>query len=132
MLWQSSNSFHTLSREETDRVSSWLRIGDDELLHVGYRELRFAFAKGEYTIVWDPTSQHCVTVLHEGSKETWSVSLREVYGSRARLSGSADWAPEILEEVCWFELVLGDQATITYWGDKVIYRVDSLSENEAH
>lgn len=103
---------------------SWQRIPDNEAFDLGRREIRFRFPRGCYLVVWDPTLQHEVTVEFDGSKETWPLSIREADGDRARLQGMADWVPEILGDVCWFELVIDDQASITYWGNQVVYRQD--------
>jgi hypothetical protein len=105
-------------------MKNWKRIPDDQRLSLDRREHRFSFPGGSYAITWDPSLQHALTVDHDGSREEWSVELREVSDYEIRLSGMADWVPEILGEPCWFELLIGDQPSITYWGNQVIYRQD--------
>ena len=93
-------------------------------LYIG--RLNLAFARGEYTIILEAGARYSLKVEHNGETEVWPISVQEVRGSDIRLSGLADWVPEILENACWFVLEIGSKPQITYWEDKVINRVDFL------
>jgi hypothetical protein len=116
--------------ELSGAMRTWKRIPDDQPLSLDRREHRFSFPGGSYAIIWDPSWQHTLTVDYDGSREKWSVNIREIADDEVRLSGMADWVPEILGEACWFELVIGNQPSITYWGDRVIYRQDFQERRE--
>lgn len=102
----------------------WNRVPDNEVLELERSEVCFGFPGGEYSLIWNPAAQHSLEVAYCGSRETWHLFLRESAGSDVKLCGMADWVPEILGDVCWFEFVISDQPTITYWGNQVIYRQD--------
>lgn len=106
----------------------WSRILDDEILELARNEVRFRFSAGEYSLVWDPGTQHSLKVVYGGDGEVWHLFLRERSGGDVKLSGMADWVPEILGEACWFEFVISDEPTVTYWGDRVIYRQDVAAD----
>ena len=72
----------------------------------------------------DQSDQGYVSVEHERKTERWPISLIKHNGEHFKLSGTADWTPELMDDVYWFELFLDDMPKITYWGDRVIYRVD--------
>ena len=104
-----------------------MRIGDDEVAKFGRQALRFQHNDVSYTIILDQSEQDIVLVEHDGKSEDWTVWLKEYNGEHFKLSGQADWVPEILDEICWFELTLNDAPKITYWGDRVIYRIDQAT-----
>lgn len=107
-------------------MDGWSQVSDDDVIVKDNLRLKFAFARGEYTIILEAGARYSLKVEHNGETEVWPISVQEVRGSDIRLSGLADWVPEILENACWFVLEIGSKPQITYWEDKVINRVDFL------
>ena len=101
-----------------------MRIGDDEFALFGAHYYRFAFSGGQYSIRVDQSDQNYLTVEYQGATEYWPIQWKEKKGKKFRLSGQADRVPEIIDDLYWYELVLDAEPTITYWGDRVVYRTD--------
>ena len=108
-------------------MDRWTRIGDDQDAQFGRQSLRFEHNDISYMITVDQSDQGTVSVEHDGKSEHWPVSLKEYNGEYFKLSGQADWVPELLDYVCWFELILNDAPKITYWGDREVYRIDQAT-----
>ena len=105
-------------------MTDWLRIGDDEIAQYGEHSWVFRFPNGTYRLTVSEDEQDDILVQLLDKKEYWPVNRKEKSGSVFKLSGMADWVPEILETVCWFELIISPKPKITYWGDRIIYRTD--------
>ena len=102
----------------------WKQVSDDSVLIENERTLLFDFPGGEYAVVLKPSSQELLTIRFCESEELWPIMTKAIKGTDNKFSGLADWVPEILGEVCWYELILGETCSMTYWGDQVIYRTD--------
>jgi len=105
-------------------MDDWIRIGDDDVAPFGVRLLHFAFPDGSYSISIDQSDQDNIEVQYLGKVELWPIDLKHRKGNEFRLSGSADWTPELMDDHCWFELFFGNEVKITYWDDRVVYRTD--------
>ena len=105
-------------------MNDWVRIGDDELAPFGVQSHCFAFPHGRYLISVDQSNQNYVDVVYQGKTERWPIDLKHQKGDNFRLSGMADWIPELMDDYCWYELFLGKELKITYWGNRVVYRTD--------
>ncbi len=86
--------------------------------------MKFKGPNGEYQIHLSPRNQNALIVQYEGEERQWWIETKETSASDIRLCGMADWVPQILGKACWFELMIGPERLITYWGDRVIYRKD--------
>ena len=106
-------------------MDHWTQISDDAVVVKKDRILFFNCPRGEYALVLERSSPESIRVRFDNKEEFWTISTKAVSGSNYKLSGLADWVPEILADVCWFELVLGAECSITYWGDQVIHRKDN-------
>ena len=62
-----------------------------------------------------------------GARETWRLFLRERSVGNVKLSGTADWVPEILGDACWFEFVISGEPGMTYRFYRVIHRQDAAA-----
>ncbi|MCP4385537.1 MAG: hypothetical protein GY798_29680 [Hyphomicrobiales bacterium] len=105
-------------------MTNWLRIGDHETALFGNRRWEFKFSGGTYLLVATEADQEFISIEYNNKTELWPIALKEKSGDTYKLSGMADWVPEILEDVRWFELFICPAPNITYWGDSVIYRTD--------
>ena len=105
-------------------MSTWTRISDDSKIIDQEVSLNFEGPIGKYEIHLSPQNQRALIVRFEGEDEQWWIETKETSASGIRLCGMADWVPQILGQACWFELVIGTERVITYWGDRVIYRKD--------
>ena len=111
-------------------MDNWVRIGDDEIAPFGKRLCHFAFPQGCYSILVDQADQDYLDVVYQEKTERWHIDLKHQKGNEFRLSGMADWIPELMDNHYWYDLFLGDEFIITYWGDDVVYRTDrSAPEN---
>lgn len=108
-------------------MDEWTQASDDEVLVRDDIRLNFVFAGGVYSIILEAGARYSLSVEYNGETEIWPILRQEIRGSDIRLSGHADWVPEILEDACWYVLEIGAKPQITYWGDQVIYRVDFLN-----
>lgn len=109
-------------------MDEWIRIGDDEFAPFGKHTCLFAFQKGSYSITSDQSDQNYLTIEYQGKKELWHIMRKDKKGDEFKLSGSADWIPEIVAKPYWYELILCNKPTITYWGDRVVHRIDCSLE----
>jgi len=116
---------HSISLRKLDH---WTQISDDAVVVKKDWILRFNCPRGEYTLVLEPSSPEIIRVRFDNEEKFWPITTKAVNGSYYKLSGLADWVPEILADVCWFELILGAECSITYWGDRVIHRKDNALE----
>ena len=107
-------------------MDKWSQISDDTVVVMEDRVLWFDCPRGEYSLVLKQSSPEIITVRFGDKEEAWPIMTKAIKGLEYKLSGLADWVPEILAEVCWFELEIGVQCTITYWGDQVINRIDAV------
>ena len=105
-------------------MDDWTRIADDTVLFRETLELKFRSPNGEYLIVLGPHRNEQLVVHHKKQVEIWPVMTKAKRENGYKICGLADWVPEILTDVCWYELIIGPEVSITYWGDKVINRVD--------
>ena len=106
------------------RVSTGTRISDDSKIIDQEVSLNFEGPNGEYELRLSPQNQRALIVRFKGEDKQWWIETKETSASGIRLCGMADWVPQILGQACWFELVIGTERVITYWGDRVIYRKD--------
>lgn len=100
------------------------RIIKTDWASLGNHSWHFKFPRGEYTLNITNSIPEFVVVKFLDETERWPVQLEERNGSEFKLSSFADWTPELLEYVCWFELLVSPKTKITYWGEKEIYRTD--------
>ena len=105
-------------------MSTWTRIPDDDQFIEQELTLSFLGPNGPYQITLAPTHIDRIFVRFEGEDEQWIVSVKEANASGLRLSGVADWVPQILEQSCWFELTVGVERLIRYWRNRAIHRED--------
>ncbi|WP_419905312.1 hypothetical protein [Kiloniella sp.] len=110
-------------------MDKWFRVYEDEIALFGQKEIQFSFPEGRYSIVVDETNQDMISVEYDGNKEHWSIELKEKKDGYFRLSGLSNEIPELMIDHYWFELSIGCETATTYWGDRVIYRIDS-AQNE--
>jgi len=105
-------------------MSDWVDVSDDTHLIDEALKLNFIGSNGPYSIMLDTTAQDWISV-HFGNKfRRWPIHTKAKSVAGYRLSGMADWTPEILGEACWFELKIIPRSSITYWADRKIYRTD--------
>lgn len=105
-------------------MDDWKRIGDDEIARFGKRKFEFSWSGGKYSIAIDQSEQNFIEVAFLKEKEQWNLETKYTKDGHFKLCGMAYSVPEILEDVCWYELVVGATVHVTYWGDKVVYRTD--------
>jgi hypothetical protein len=95
------------------------------MAHMNTRMI-FAGPAGHYEVAI-PESQtsledHPIVVSANGATSRWHVHVDDTDASGARrLAGMTGDGSGL-----WFELALGDPATLSYWGDRVLVRVDAL------
>lgn len=72
----------------------------------------------------DEADQSYITVSHLDETVRWPIELKEQSGELFRLSGMARLKSGLLNDGSWFELLIGPQPKITYWGNQEIQRID--------
>ncbi|MEM1086386.1 MAG: hypothetical protein AAGH90_01555 [Pseudomonadota bacterium] len=105
-------------------MARWTRIGDDDFAPFGKRHIVFLDTRGEYEIALDEENQKTISVAFKGETELWYIDVKESDGANFRLSGMADFYPQLMDSGYWYELDLSERAVISYWGDRVLYRRD--------
>ena len=105
-------------------MSTWTRISDDGKIIDREMSVEFTGPNGAYEIHLSPQNQSALIVHFEGEQDEWPIEVKETSASGIRLSGVADWVPQIIGQLCWYELVIGAERLITYWSDRVVYRED--------
>ncbi|MCP4360633.1 MAG: hypothetical protein GY796_21710, partial [Chloroflexi bacterium] len=78
-------------------MEKWIRIGDDEIAQFGNHSWQFSFPDGTYTITASQSEQDKISVGYYGKTEDWPIQRKEQSGTLFKISGLADWTPEILE-----------------------------------
>ena len=124
MIWRRTRpdfQDRTLGQNE---MAGWNRIGDDEIARWGVVDLKFEFFGGVYSILLDEDRQQSIRVKLGDLSEVWPINLKHQKDGRFMISGLADTVPEILEQVCWFELLLGPTPSIEFLGSDNYRRVD--------
>lgn len=89
----------------------------------------FSGPEGPYAVSFTPlneTDHGRLDVSLNGVALTWWVQRAELEADGSvSISGITERARPLWQDEFWFELVVGPGARrITYWGDKVIFRVD--------
>ena len=110
----------------------WERLADEYRVFNEDKVFHFLGPKGAYSIKFfaefqDRTGNYANWAkVFKGQEEAeWDITRKDRRGDVYKISGSADWIPEIVPDYCWYELEIGpDGAKITYWGDRVIIRTD--------
>jgi hypothetical protein len=105
-------------------MSIWKRISYDYKIIDQEMSLMFEGPNGAYEITLSPQNQSALTVRFDGEEKQWWIETKETSATGIRLCGMADWVPQILGEACWYELVVGSERLITYWGDRIVCRED--------
>ena len=108
-------------------MSKWTRIPDGTPWIKKERKFRFHGPNGPYTITLSPSSLEYLRINFDNAEELWPMNIVEVQGSTFKISGLADWVPEILLDECWYEFVIGSERAITYIGSKGYRRKDVAS-----
>lgn len=106
-------------------MSNWNRVGDNQKAAFGLRDIVFPLADGSYVLNVNDDNQDYLICRHGESEERWEILLKESNGSDFRLSGMTHSSPGILEDAAWFQLVLNERPTVSYWGDQVLIRKDA-------
>jgi hypothetical protein len=105
-------------------MSGWTRIGDNDVASFGKQTFRFEAAEGYYFVVADEADQAFVQVSHHDNLYRWPIYLKFRQADCFKLCGMTHPMPRLLSDVYWYEFVLGPTTTITYWGDRVVFRSD--------
>ena len=105
---------------------NWIQLADYEQLFDDVLELKFKSPNGEYQIVLEPQNNEELIVRHKNESEIWPIMTKAKFGKNYKVCGLADWVPNIVNEVAWFELIIGEKTSITFWGNQVINRVDAI------
>jgi len=105
-------------------MSDWTRIGDNDVASFGRHTFRFEAAEGYYFVVADETEQAFVQVSHRDNLDRWRIYLKLWQAACFRLCGMTLPMPRLLIDGYWYDFVLGPNTTITYWGDRKIFRTD--------
>lgn len=105
-------------------MDSWIQLSDNSIVVKEKLALWFDCPRGEYEVVIEISSPDLIRVRFDNKEKLWAVETKAVKDTNYKLSGLTNGFPELLEDVCWFELIVGIECSITYWGDRVIYRRD--------
>lgn len=106
-------------------MGQWREIFEDDFAAFGKRSLVFAPTDSAYRIVVDDKDQLRIRVLHGEEELDWTIHIKEVRDNVYRLQGSAYGTGSFLPaDGFWFELLLTSPATITFYGDRVVFRED--------
>jgi hypothetical protein len=103
-------------------MSDWTRIGDNDVASFGKHTFRFEATEGYYFVVADETDQNFVQVSHHDNLDRWPIYLKLRQADCFRLCGMT--LPRFQGNGYWYDFVLAPTTTITYWGDRKIFRAD--------
>ncbi|PCI03117.1 MAG: hypothetical protein COB78_10935 [Hyphomicrobiales bacterium] len=95
-------------------MEDWIRIDDDELATFGKLQYKFAFSADSYSITIDPAIPDYLIIEYQGKFERWPIEMKHRKHNEFRISGFADWVPELMATWSWFELFLDDDPKIIY------------------
>ena len=111
-----------------DNNSKWKRIWDDELAEFETHIYEFHAPLGNYRLDLDNRDKDYVDVITKTDKSRWPIDTKFSDGKHFKICGMADEITGVIDDYYWFELILDKYPTITYWGDKIIFRTDFCTE----
>lgn len=103
---------------------SWERIPEDVPYLERERSIKFAVGNYSYSLRLVPSSPTKIQFEANERTENWIVETVKRSRNRLSLRGFAFDVPGIKQKECWYELELGSVSKITFWGDRVILRID--------
>jgi len=105
-------------------MDAWQRIPEEKNPNYGKRSFAFPLGSGFYKVSIDEAHPFEFLVTYQSESWTWPIEIIEQSGESFRISGMAFSAPPVLPDTYWFEFRCDKDPRITYWGDRVIFRVD--------
>lgn len=106
-------------------MNKWNCIPETRVLDLNVSDWTLSFPGGSYRLYLLRSEPEWVQVSYGQTTERWPIEVKEENSSGYRLSGFAWETPEIMvESSTWFELLISNQTQVTYWADRVVYRVD--------
>ena len=104
-------------------MDNWIPIPDNESVNTSLGKLKSIVH--DYSISFENLSDGKINLCFDGECREVHVETKYKYETALKLCG-LDNSNLLFADVYWFVLVLDENSTIEFWGDRVLIRKDAL------